>query len=216
MISEVMWTQQSVSSSWRNPQMQDDLWCDVQYSRLWAAAEEVHKFRFISDIMCNTADSEQQLKKSTNSGSLMWCATQQSVSSSWRSPQIQDDIWCDVQHSRLWRADEVQKFRVISDVVCNKDGWEVKCWHLLVPSIITPFSCMNRMSRKIIEDKLFFRISIKIHYSISVLQNYFLWCQQQNYWFWEAINLKSNQSTTSRLSHQLKAGSLRHDTVNCK
>jgi hypothetical protein len=64
---------------------------------------------------------------------------------------------------------------------------------------------MNRMSCWIIQDKLFFRISIKIHYSISVLQKCFLWCQQRNYWFWEAINLKSNQSTMSGLSHQLKA-----------
>ena len=175
-------TQQTVSSSWGSPQIRDDLWCDVQHSRLWAAAE-VYKFRMISDVMCNTADCKQQLKMSTNSGwSLTWCATQQIVSSSWISPQIQDDLWCFVQHSRLGTAAEVQKFRAISDVVCNKAGWEaVKCWHLLVLSIITTFSYMNRMSRPIIQDKLFFRISIKIHYSISVLQKYFLWWQQQNY-----------------------------------
>jgi hypothetical protein len=128
-------TQQIVKSIW-SPQIQDDLWCDVQHSRLWAAADEVHKFRTISDVRCNTAACEQQMKKSTNSGwSLMWGVTQQPASSSWRSPQIQVYLWCDVQHSRLWAAAEVQKFRAISHVVCNKDGWEaVKCWHLLVLS----------------------------------------------------------------------------------
>jgi len=140
-----MWcaTQQTASSSWRIPQIQVDLWCDVQHRRLWAAAKmspssrwslmwcatqqtvsssyEVHKFRMISDVMRNTADCEQQLKKSTTSGwSLMWCATQQTMSSSWRSPHIQVDLGCDVQHSRLRAAaEEVHKFRMISDVMCN-------------------------------------------------------------------------------------------------
>ena len=164
----LMWcaTEQTVNSSWKSPQIQDDLWCDVQHSRLWTAGEEFHKFRMISDVMCNTADCEQQLKKSTNlERSLMWCATQQSVSNSWRSsqiriisdvicntvdskqqlkksknsgwsltwcetqqivssswrnPQTQDDLWWDMQHSRLWAAaEEVHKLRMISDVMCN-------------------------------------------------------------------------------------------------
>ena len=90
------------------------------YYNLWTAAE-VHKFRMIFDVMWNIGDCEQQLKKSTTSGwSLMWCETQQTVSSSWRSPQIQVDLWCDVQHSRLWAAaEEVHKLRMISDVMCN-------------------------------------------------------------------------------------------------
>ena len=139
----LMWctTQQTVNSSWRSPQIQGDLWCDVQHSRLCTTAEEVHRLRMISDVMCNTADCEQQLKESTDSGwSLMWCATQQIVKSSFESrnsgwslmwcatqqtvksslsPEIQGDLWCDVQHSRLWTAAEVHKFRMISDVMCN-------------------------------------------------------------------------------------------------
>ena len=133
-------TQQTLSSSFRSPQIQDDLWCKVQHSRLWTAAEEVHKLRMISDVRYNTADCEQQLKKSMNSGwSLMWCATQQTMSSSWRNPQIQVYMWCDVQHRRLWAAaEEVHKVRMIYDVMCNtanseqqlkkstNSGWSLK------------------------------------------------------------------------------------------
>jgi hypothetical protein len=66
----LMWcaTKQTVSISWRSPQTQGDLWRDVQQRRRWAAAEEVHNLRLFSDVMCNTADCQQQLKKSTNSG----------------------------------------------------------------------------------------------------------------------------------------------------
>ena len=122
----------------RPQQGNQSLWCDFEqwspiyktvthhfqqqnsYYKLWTAAEVAQVFRMISDVMCNTADCEQQLKSIKSGRSLMWCATQQTVSSRWRSPQIQDDLWCDVEHSRLWAvAEEVHKFRMTSDVVCN-------------------------------------------------------------------------------------------------
>ena len=148
MIFDVMCNIPDCEQQLRSPQVQDDLWCDAKHSRLWAAAEEVHKFMLISDVMCNTEDYEQQLKKSTYSGwSRMWCATQQTASNSWRIPQIQVDLWCDVQHSRLWTATEVQKFRVISDLVCNKDSWEaVKCWHLLILSSLPSHTWTERVA----------------------------------------------------------------------